>query len=84
MAKKSRRARAQARPAGPVQRSEAKQAQPAAGPAARPAARQPVNAAAASQPANYDYVKSDLVQIGIIAVALILVIVVLTFVPALQ
>lgn len=36
------------------------------------------------QPANYSYVKSDLVQIGIIASVLVLIIIVLTFIPALR
>jgi len=36
------------------------------------------------QPQNYDYVKSDLVSIAIIAGALILVLIVLTFIPALK
>jgi hypothetical protein len=44
----------------------------------------PVAAAIAFQPKNYDYVKSDLVRIGIIACALILILIVLTFVPALK
>ena len=44
----------------------------------------PVAAAIAFQPKNYDYVKSDLVRIGIIASALILILILLTFVPALK
>jgi hypothetical protein len=44
----------------------------------------PVAAAIAFQPKNYDYVKSDLVRIGIIACALILILIMLTFVPALK
>ena len=44
----------------------------------------PVSAAAAFQPKNYDYVKSDLVRIGIVAGVLILILIVLTFVPALK
>jgi hypothetical protein len=44
----------------------------------------PVAAAVAFQPKNYDYVKSDLVRIGIIASALILILIILTFVPALK
>ena len=44
----------------------------------------PVAAAVAFQPKNYDYVKSDLVRIGIVASVLILILIVLTFVPALK
>lgn len=44
----------------------------------------PATAAMVYQSKNYDYVKSDLVRIGIIAGALILVLVILTFVPALK
>ena len=44
----------------------------------------PLSAAIAFQPKNYDYVKSDLVRIAIIAGALILIMVVLTFIPALK
>jgi hypothetical protein len=44
----------------------------------------PVAAAVAFQPKNYDYVKSDLVRIGIVASALILILIILTFVPALK
>jgi hypothetical protein len=85
MAKKSRRARIKSKVSGPGQGPEVKQSQPAAAPAVRSSSRQPANVAAAViQPVNYDYVKSDLVRIGIIAGALILVIIVLTFVPALK
>jgi hypothetical protein len=84
MAKKSRRTRAQVRIAGSNDRPGAKQSQPAVA-APRRVARQSANVAAvAQQPVNYDYVKSDLVQIGIIAGVLILIIIVLTFVPALK
>ena len=85
MAKKSRRVRAQSRVTGSTQRPEAKQSQPAAA-AQRSVPRQSAGAAAivAPQPANYDYVKSDLVMVGIIAGALILVIIILTFIPALK
>jgi len=44
----------------------------------------PAAAVVAFQPKNYDYVKSDLVRIGIIAGALILIMVMLTFIPALK
>ena len=44
----------------------------------------PIAAAVAIQPKSYDYVKSDLVRIGIIAAVLILILIVLTFIPALK
>ena len=44
----------------------------------------PVAAAVAVQPRSYDYVKSDLARIGIIAAVLILILIVLTFIPALK
>ena len=44
----------------------------------------PVAAAIAVQAKNYDYVKSDLVRIGIVAGVLILILIILTFVPALK
>jgi hypothetical protein len=44
----------------------------------------PVAAATVFQAKNYDYVKSDLVRISIIAGALILILIILTFVPALK
>lgn len=44
----------------------------------------PIAAAVAFQPKSYDYVKSDLVRIGIIASVLILILVILTFIPALK
>jgi hypothetical protein len=44
----------------------------------------PVAAAVAFQPKNYDYVKSDLVRIGVVASVLILILIILTFVPALK
>jgi hypothetical protein len=85
MAKKSRRTRAVNRGTAPVQRLDSKQSQPAASTVTRGAAK-PVSLAAtvAQQPENYNYVKGDLVRIGVIAGALILIIVVLTFIPALR
>ena len=87
MAKKSRRARAKNRVGEPAQRPNLPVSQPKATAAApsRSSARAAAMApAAVIQPANYDYVKSDLVRIGIIAGALILIIVILTFIPALR
>jgi len=82
MAKKSRKARYKGKVAVTSR-------QPAAGPAQQKAqpvsAKAQVNAAAtAVQPQNYSYVKSDLVSIAVIAGALILVLIILTFVPALK
>ena len=81
MAKKSRKVRARSKVAetsrqpgaGPVQQK----AQPAS-------AKTQLNAAAALNPVNYDYVKSDLVRIAVIAGVLLLILVILTFVPALK
>jgi hypothetical protein len=85
MAKKSRRARTQSRVTGSSPRPEARQSQPAAA-TIRNAERQPIKTAVsmAQQPVNYEYVKSDLIRIGIIAGALIVVIIMLTFLPALK
>lgn len=44
----------------------------------------PIAPAVAFQSKNYDYVKSDLVRIGVIACVLILILIILTFVPALK
>ena len=44
----------------------------------------PAAVVVAFQPKNYDYVKSDLVRIGIVASVLILILIILTFVPALK
>jgi hypothetical protein len=82
MSKKSRKVRARGKVAETSR-------QPGAGPAqqkSQPAsAKAQLNAAAASlQAVNYDYVKSDLVRIAVIAGVLILTLIILTFVPALK
>lgn len=82
MAKKSRRARTVNRATAPAQSPAGRQSRPAATSAARKTSA--AVAAFVQTPANYDYVKSDLVRIGIIAGALIIITVVLTFVPALR
>jgi len=79
MSKKSRKNRSRGRApeasrpnTGPAQQ----QAQPSR-------SKQQVNVAAtALQPQNYSYVKSDLINIAIIAGILILVLIILTFIPA--
>jgi hypothetical protein len=84
MSKKSRKARARGRvePITPVVSSRP---QPKIQATAQAASRQPaVTAAATFQAKNYDYVKSDLVRIAIIAGSLILILIILTFVPALK
>jgi len=80
MAKKSRKNRARVKVAETPRQPDARLAQQKA---------QPSNAkthvmAAAVQPVNYDYVKSDLVTIAVIAGSLILILIILTFVPALR
>ena len=97
MAKKSRKARAAARSGKAVPRSESKQqqaqasnqntAQQSAQAASRKQSRQPEAVAVAvniMQPGQFDYVKSDLIRIGIISASLIIILIVLTFVPALR
>jgi len=88
MAKKSRKARVKSRVAEPAQRPVAAAAPSAPARAAAPvstrAARQAAAAPVAIKPVNYDYVKTDLRNIGIIAGALILIIIILAFVPALR
>ncbi|MGD0354851.1 MAG: hypothetical protein ABSB31_05340 [Dehalococcoidia bacterium] len=84
MSKKSRKARARRRvePINPVASSRP---QPVVQTPARAAFKQPaVTAAATFQAKSYDYVKSDLVRIVIIAGSLILILIVLTFIPALK
>ena len=81
MSKKSRKNRSRSR-APEVSR-------PNAGPTQQPAqsarSKPQVNAvAAAIKPQNYSYVKSDLITIATIAGVLILVLIILTFIPALK
>jgi hypothetical protein len=82
MSKKSRKVRARGKVAETSRLPGAGAAQQKAQPAS---AKAQLNAAAASlHPVNYDYVKSDLVRIAVIAGVLILTLVILTFVPALK
>jgi predicted RND superfamily exporter protein len=81
MAKKSRKARSRSRVVETARQPDARPAQQKAQPAS---AKAQLNAAVAIQPQNYDYVKSDLVRIAVIAGILILVLIILTFVPALK
>jgi hypothetical protein len=85
MAKKSRRTRVKSKAAAPVQSSGAPASQAKSTPAtsSRASARQAA-AAPVAQPISHDYVKADLIQIGIIGGALILIIIILTFIPALR
>jgi hypothetical protein len=81
MSKKSRKNRSRSR-APEALKSGARPAQQQAQPARSKAQ---INAVATvAQPQNYSYVKSDLVNIAIIAGILILVLIVLTFIPALK
>jgi len=87
MAKKSRRARSTASPAAAPQRTESQQpqAQGQVPVSTRRAARQPVvTAVNIMQPGHYEYVKEDLIRIGVISAVLILILIVLTFIPALK
>lgn len=80
MSKKSRKIKTKAKAIQPVA-SRNSTSLPASAIGKRTA---PVAAAIVFQPKNYDYVKSDLVRIGIIAGVLILILIILTFVPALK
>lgn len=81
MSKKSRKNRSRSR-APEASRPDARPAQQKAQPGR---SKSQVNAvAAALQPQNYSYVKSDLISIAIIAGILIMVLIILTFIPALK
>jgi hypothetical protein len=85
MAKKSRRTRTATRVSAAPQNNESKQAPAQSQSAVQKNARQPVVAAVnVMQAGHYDYVKDDLIRIGIISAVLILILVVLTFIPALK
>ncbi len=87
MSKKSRKTRVKSRVAGPVQSGNVPAPQEKATSVApsRSSARRNAGAAATViQPTDYSYVKTDLIRIGIIAGALIIIIVILTFIPALR
>jgi hypothetical protein len=81
MAKKSRKARARSRVVDTTRQPDARPAQQKAQPASGKAQ---LTAAVAIKPQNYDYVKNDLVRIAVIAGVLLLVLIILTFVPALK
>lgn len=80
MSKKSRKTKTKGKSVQPVAKANAASL-PASAIGKRVA---PVAAAVAFQPKSYDYVKSDLVRIGVIAGVLILILVILTFIPALK
>jgi hypothetical protein len=80
MSKKSRKIKTKGKAIQPVANTNAGKL-PASAIGKRAA---PLAATIAFQPKNYDYVKSDLVRIGIIASALILILIILTFIPALK
>ena len=95
MAKKSRKARAAARSGKALPRSENKQQQmqvasqkseqhPTQVTSKKPAKQMEAVAVNILQPEKFDYVKSDLIRIGIISASLIIILIVLTFVPALR
>jgi hypothetical protein len=85
MAKKSRRARINAKPAAaPAGDTAQPQAQSTI--SSRRASRQQPQVAAVNimQPGHYEYVTQDLIRIGVISAVLILILIVLTFIPALN
>ncbi|MDD5398387.1 MAG: hypothetical protein PHU70_04820 [Dehalococcoidia bacterium] len=81
MSKKSRKNRSRSR-APEASRSDARPAQQNA----QPARSKPQVSAVATalQPQNYNYVRSDLIRIAIIAGTLILALIIMTFIPALK
>jgi len=82
MAKKSRKSRTRNRVADTSRQPNARPVQQKALPAT---AKVQVNAVAtSSQPQSYDYVKSDLVRIAVIAGVLILALIIMSFIPALK
>ena len=83
MTKKSRRARAKSRFQQPVGNLPAQQSRPSVSVPGTRVERQSM-AAAIAAPVNYDYVRSDLVRIGIIAGVMILIIIVLALIPGLN
>ena len=87
MSKKSRKARIKSRVNGPSLVEGKKPSQPAgsASSFSKVMERQPALAATGIvQSMNHDYVKSDLIQIGIITGILILIIILLNFMPILN
>ena len=80
MSKKSRKIKTKSKAVQPVTRTGTSSL-PASAISKRVA---PVAATVVFQAKNYDYVKSDLVRIGIVASVLILILIILTFVPALK
>ena len=85
MAKKSRRARATTRTSAAPQQPENNQPAQNQVASRRSARQQPVVAAVnVLQAGHYDYVKEDLIRIGILAAVLFVILIVLTFIPALR
>ena len=84
MSKKSRKARAKGRGIEPIT-PVANKPQPKMASSAPVASKQQApTAAAVFQAKSYDYVKSDLVRIAIIAGSLIVILIILTFIPGLR
>lgn len=85
MAKKSRKARVTTRANAVSQRPDGKQTQTQNQAVTQKSVKQPAVAAVnIMQPGHYDYVTQDLIRIGIISAVLILILVALTFIPALK
>ncbi len=81
MAKKSRRARAKQSTSSTIARqANTRQVQPGIQGNNRITQQQAISAVSAVKANQYDYVAGDLIRIGIIAGALILVLIILTFV----
>lgn len=84
MAKKSRKMRAAAKPVAALQRPVANQSNSNAAPVQKTVKQATPASVNILQPGYYDYVKKDLITICILAGALILILIILNFVPALK
>ena len=83
MSKKSRSARAKNRATEANRNQDYKKSVNAATPSSK-TDRQPVATASVTLPISHEYVKSDLIHIGIIATVLILIMIILAFIPGLN
>jgi hypothetical protein len=83
MSKKSRSARTKNRATETNRNQDYKKSSINPAISTRKTEKQAGMAAAAVLPISHDYVKSDLVQIGIISAVLILIIIILAFIPGL-
>jgi hypothetical protein len=83
MSKKSRSARTKNRAPEANRNQDYNKSVNTAAPSSK-ANRQPVATASVALPMSHEYVKSDLIHIGIIAAVLILIMIILAFIPGLN